>query len=80
MLKRTLEIIVEANNKYSEKGKKASLNMQSLIFNRTVYNEGPKIVVIGGGNGLNTVIKGLKKYTSNITAIVTLADLRKNKR
>lgn len=75
MLKRTLEIIVEANNKYSDKGEKASLNMKSLIFNRTVYNEGPKIVVIGGGNGLNTVIRGLKKYTSNITAIVTLSDL-----
>ena len=74
MQKRTMEIIVESNNKYSEKGNKANLNMQSLIFNRTVYNEGPKVVVIGGGNGLNRVIKGLKKYTSNITAIVTLSD------
>lgn len=75
--KRTMEIVVEANNKFSEKGKKANLNMKSLIFNRTIYNEGPKIVVIGGGNGLNTVIKGLKKYTNNITAIVTLSDYGK---
>lgn len=74
MQKRTMEIIVESNNKFSEKGNKSNLNMQSLIFNRTVYNEGPKVVVIGGGNGLNTVIKGLKKYTNNITAIVTLSD------
>lgn len=35
--------------------------------------KGPKIVVIGGGNGLSTVLKGLKKYTSNITAIVTVS-------
>ena len=36
-------------------------------------SKGPNIVVIGGGNGLNTVLKGLKKYTSNITAIVTVS-------
>ena len=35
--------------------------------------KGPKIVVIGGGNGLSAVLKGLKKYTSNITAIVTVS-------
>ncbi len=33
----------------------------------------PNVVVIGGGNGLSTVLKGLKKYTSNITAIVTVS-------
>lgn len=75
--RRTMEIIVEANNVNSGKGHIANLNMQSLIFNRTVYNEGPKVVVIGGGTGLNTVIKGLKKYTNNITAIVTLSDYGK---
>ena len=48
--------------------------MKSLIFNKTMYNEGPKVVVIGGGTGLNTVIRGLKKYTNNITAIVTMSD------
>ncbi|MDF2614767.1 MAG: YvcK family protein [Clostridia bacterium] len=33
-----------------------------------------KVVVIGGGTGLSTMLKGIKKYTSNITAIVTVAD------
>lgn len=33
-----------------------------------------KIVVIGGGTGLSVLLRGLKKYTSNITAIVTVAD------
>lgn len=36
-------------------------------------SNGPKVVVIGGGNGLAAVLKGLKKYTSNITAIVTVS-------
>ncbi|MBO8136929.1 MAG: YvcK family protein [Desulfotomaculum sp.] len=35
---------------------------------------GPKIVVIGGGTGLSTLLKGIKEYTSNITAIVTVTD------
>jgi uncharacterized cofD-like protein len=46
---------------------------------------GPKVVAIGGGNGLSTLLSGLKHHTSNITAIVTVADdggssgeLRKN--
>ena len=33
-----------------------------------------KIVVVGGGTGLSTMLRGLKKYTDNITAIVTVAD------
>lgn len=35
---------------------------------------GPKIVVIGGGTGLSVLLSGLKAYTENITAIVTVAD------
>ena len=37
-------------------------------------SRGPKIVTIGGGTGLSTLLSGLKKYTTNITAIVTVAD------
>ncbi|NEP60667.1 MAG: YvcK family protein [Symploca sp. SIO2G7] len=37
-------------------------------------NRGPKIVVIGGGTGLSTLLRGLKVYSANITAIVTVAD------
>lgn len=36
--------------------------------------DGPKIVVIGGGTGLSTMLRGLKKHSYNITAIVTVAD------
>jgi uncharacterized cofD-like protein len=35
---------------------------------------GPKIAALGGGHGLNTLLRGLKEYTDNITAIVTVAD------
>lgn len=35
---------------------------------------GPRIVAIGGGHGLATLLRGLKEYTYNITAVVTVAD------
>ena len=35
---------------------------------------GPKITAIGGGTGLSTMLRGLKKYTRNLTAVVTVAD------
>jgi uncharacterized cofD-like protein len=70
--RRNLELIIEANN--SDEMSKKNVNIKSLIFNKKVYEEGPKILVIGGGKGLNTVIEGLKKYTNNITSIVTMAD------
>lgn len=44
-----------------------------LMAHRRLYR-GPKIVVIGGGTGLSTLLRGLKSYSANITAIVTVAD------
>ena len=44
------------------------------LYQKRVLERGPKIVVIGGGTGLSTMLHGLKEYTSNITAIVTVAD------
>lgn len=35
---------------------------------------GPRIATIGGGNGLSTLLRGLKNYTHNLTAVVTVAD------
>ncbi|WKZ34685.1 MAG: YvcK family protein [Anaerolineales bacterium] len=35
---------------------------------------GPRIVAIGGGHGLSTLLRGLKEHTGNLTAIVTVAD------
>lgn len=69
--RRTLEILVEDTDKRVT-GEDSKI--KSLIFNKKIYNQGPKIVAIGGGSGLNSVLKGLKNYTDNITAIVTVSD------
>jgi uncharacterized cofD-like protein len=45
-----------------------------LLFKKTQLSKGPKITAIGGGTGLAILLKGLKRYTSNLTAIVTVAD------
>jgi uncharacterized cofD-like protein len=44
------------------------------IYQKRILERGPRIVVIGGGTGLSTLLHGLKEYTNNITAIVTVAD------
>lgn len=49
-------------------------NMAEAIYNKRFLSRGPKVVAIGGGTGLSTLLRGLKGYTSNLTAIVTVAD------
>lgn len=45
-----------------------------VIYQKRKLAQGRRIVVIGGGTGLSTMLRGLKKYSSNITAIVTVSD------
>lgn len=45
-----------------------------ILYLRKQLSRGPKIVAVGGGTGLSVLLAGLKEYTSNITAIVTVAD------
>ncbi len=45
-----------------------------VVYRHRQRQRGPKVVAIGGGHGLNTLLRGLKEYTDNITAIVTVAD------
>ncbi len=71
MQRRTLELLVQETDSRIEDSK-ASVN--SLIYNKKIFNQGPKIVAIGGGTGLNAVLRGLKNYTDNLTAIVTVSD------
>ena len=49
-------------------------NLWDAIATHRRLRKGPRIVVIGGGTGLSTLLRGLKHYSSNITAIVTVAD------
>jgi uncharacterized cofD-like protein len=45
-----------------------------ILYQKKQLSRGPRIVTIGGGTGLSVLLTGLKEYTSNITAIVTVAD------
>lgn len=51
-----------------------SKRLETMIYEKRLLVKGPKIVAIGGGTGLSTMLRGLKYYTSNITAIVTVSD------
>lgn len=58
-------------------GGKVSLDagrLSNLLYDERILIKGPKIVTIGGGTGLSAMLRGLKAYSSNITAIVTVAD------
>ncbi|MCE5314303.1 MAG: YvcK family protein [Armatimonadota bacterium] len=48
--------------------------LADVVFQRRYLAQGHRIVVIGGGTGLSTMLRGLKQYSSNITAIVTVTD------
>lgn len=61
----------------SNKGFKIPLDsewLRSLLHEKRILIKGPKIVAIGGGTGLSTMLRGLKEYSSNITTVVTVAD------
>ena len=65
------KMIVSLITLFLPKGEKDLVN---ILYQRRYLERGPKIVTIGGGHGLSHLIFGLKEYTSNITAIVTVAD------
>lgn len=54
--------------------KNKSIKVRKLLYSDPKLKKGPKIVVIGGGSGLANVLKGLKEFTSNITAIVNVSE------
>lgn len=73
--KRNMELFIEATDDRMKHRK--NVNVKSLIFDRKIYDKGPKIVAIGGGTGLNTVLTGMKRYTKNLTAIVAVSEYGK---
>jgi uncharacterized cofD-like protein len=68
-VKRILKSFVTALSPESDKDA-----LVERIYEKRILEKGPKIVVIGGGTGLSTLLAGIKQKTSNITAIVTVAD------
>jgi uncharacterized cofD-like protein len=49
-------------------------SLVNTIYTQRFLRRGPRIVAIGGGTGLASLLRGLKEYTGNLTAIVTVAD------
>jgi uncharacterized cofD-like protein len=49
-------------------------SVAEVIYSYRTRSRGPRIVAIGGGTGMSTLLRGLKQYTSNLAAIVTVAD------
>lgn len=70
----TMKSIIALVNRGYIKVSLDSKKIESLIYEKRLLVKGPKIVVIGGGTGLSTMLRGLKYYTSNVTAIVTVGD------
>lgn len=55
-------------------GEREKGSILESLYRRRKLNRGPKIVAVGGGTGLSMLLKGIKRITNNITAIVTVGD------
>jgi len=64
----------QKNNKEREFSIFGSLSLKNGSHGKKNLHKGAKIVAIGGGTGLSTMLRGLKLHTSNLTAVVTVAD------
>ncbi len=49
-------------------------SVADVLYSSRLLSRGPRVVAIGGGHGLSTLLRGLKEYTGNLSAIVTVAD------
>ena len=50
------------------------MGTDGLTPEHRVRERGPRVVAVGGGTGLSVLLRGLKCYTSNLTAVVTVTD------
>ncbi len=71
--RRILQAIAEANANPNGR----NVNLKKLIFDKKMLDKNIKIVTIGYGSGLTTLLKGLKVFSNNITAIVNVVDIEK---
>ena len=49
-------------------------SVADVLYSSRMLSRGPRVVSIGGGHGLSTLLRGLKEYTGNLSAVVTVAD------
>ena len=52
----------------------SSEKLVDLIYEKRKLGKGPAITVVGGGHGLSVLLRGIKQATTNVTAVVTVAD------
>lgn len=69
--KKTNFSMMEETDSYSIRKRQS---ISEVLYRKMKLDHGPKIVAIGGGTGLSTLLKGIKTITNNITAIVTVGD------
>jgi len=55
-------------------GRAGQRGLVEQLYTFRLLAKGPRVVAIGGGTGLSALLRGIKKYTGNIVAIVTVAD------
>lgn len=67
-LRQTIRSVALALNPHKDK------ELIEIMVRRRQLQHGPSVVALGGGTGLPTLLRGLKENTSNITAVVTVAD------
>ena len=73
----SLAMLTYAGNRFVDKLNKEIYkddDFVNVLYKKNQLQKGPKVVAIGGGTGLSNLLRGLKEFTSNITAIVTVAD------
>ena len=68
--RRILQAIAEANANPNGR----NINLKKMLFDKRMLDKNTKVVAIGGGDGLASLLKGLKMFSNNITAIVNVTD------
>ncbi|MBQ8298943.1 MAG: YvcK family protein [Clostridia bacterium] len=72
--RRILQAIAEANANPNGR----NINLKKLLFDKRMLDKNIKIVAIGGGEGLVALLKALKIFSNNVTAVVSVVDDEKN--
>lgn len=72
-----LSMLIYAGNRFVNKLNREIYkddDFVNVLYKKNQLKKGPKVVAIGGGTGLANLLRGLKEFTDNITAVVTVAD------
>lgn len=66
--------IIEMNRSIIRPFLRPGSTIVDMLWSHRLKGRGPRIVAVGGGHGLATLLRGLKHVTNNLTAVVTVAD------